>query len=247
MKFHVWSDLHTELLSTNSVKKMCKMYFKKDLESSIILAGDIGKANDRRYLYVLNWCSHRYKHVFVIAGNHEYYKMSGNVMEQLRNTCKRFTNIYFLDKNVYCGDDYLILGCTLWTRINPLELDHIKRYYNDYNYIQHFEKDACDWHKADLNWLTDTLEYYKNDTRKKIVITHHMPSHSLIDSKYKNSPINSAFATTDCDELLWRVNYWIYGHTHTSRRQKIGECMCICNPIGYEDENDYITNYSFNV
>lgn len=247
MKFHVWSDLHTELLSTNHVKKLCKIYFKKDLNTSIILAGDIGKPDDRRYLYVLDWCSRRYKNIFIIAGNHEYYNMDKNVIENLRNMCKRFTNIYFLDKNVFCGDEYIIFGCTMWTCINTFELDYIKKCYNDFKCIQNFEYSVCDWHKTDLNWLTDSLDYYKDDTRKKIVITHHMPSHSLIDSKYKNSPINSAFATSDCDELLAQVDYWIYGHTHTSRRSKINNCTCICNPIGYQGENEYIPNYTFNV
>lgn len=246
MKFHVWSDLHTELLSTNHVKKLCKMHFKKDLYSSIILAGDNGKPGDRRYLYVLDWCSRRYKNVFIVAGNHEYYNTDENVVENLRTMCKRFTNIYFLDKNVYCADDYIILGCTLWTCINTFELEYIKKYYNDYNCIKDFDN-MGEWHKADLNWLTNTLEYYKNDARKKIVITHHMPSHSLIDSKYKNSPINSAFATSDCDELFSLANYWIYGHTHTSRRSKINGCTCICNPIGYRGENHYIPNFSFNI
>jgi predicted phosphodiesterase len=222
------------------------MYFKKDLDSSIILAGDIGKPDDRRFLYVLDWCSRRYKHVYIIAGNHEYYNVNENVVDKLRNMCKQFINIYFLDKNVYCGNDYIIFGCTLWTCINPLELEYIKKYYNDYKYIKDFDN-VCNWHKTDLNWLTDTLDYYKDDLRKKIIITHHMPSHSLIDSKYKTSPINSAFATTDCDELLNQVDYWIYGHTHTSRKSRIGDCMCICNPIGYQDENEYITSYTFSV
>ena len=248
MKFHVWSDLHTELTTINHVKKLCKMYFKKDLESSLILAGDIGKPNDKRYLYVLDWCSRRYKKIFIIAGNHEFYNSfdeHNQVLNQLRDICKRFSNVYFMDKNVYCDTKYIIFGCTLWTTINKLEYEYAYRYYNDFKRI----KDIAinDWHKTDLNWLAEMMQHYKDDIRTKIIITHHMPSYQLIDSKYKNSPINSAFANTDCDSLLANANFWIYGHTHTSHTQKIGECMCICNPIGYEDENEYITSHYFKI
>lgn len=242
MKFHIWSDLHAELLGIHCVKKMCKMYFKKDLDSSMILAGDIGKPGDRKYLYILDWCSRRYNKVFIICGNHEFYDKYSTyeqVVKNARDTCKRFANVYFLDKNIYCSDSYIIFGCTLWTDINKFELECAQKYYNDFKYI----KDINALHKSDLDWLTSSLDYYKDDPRTKIILTHHMPSYQLIDTVYKNSPINSAFANTDCDEILKHVDYWIYGHTHKPRCQKVFDCTCICNPIGYKDENDYISNF----
>lgn len=244
-KFYVWSDLHTELSSLNHVKKICKTYFKKDLNSSLILAGDIGKPGDKKYLYLLEWCSRRYNKIFVIAGNHEFYNTT-NVVDTLRNMCMKFPNVYFLDKNIYYSDSYIIFGCILWTHIHTIEIHDVKKYYNDFKYINNI--DINTWHDSDLNWLTNALEYYKNDNRTKIVITHHMPSYSLLESKYKQySLFNSAFANTDCEKLFSNVDYWIYGHTHTSHLEKINNCTFLCNPIGYKDENKHISSMKFKI
>jgi len=237
-KFVVYSDLHTEMLTLNATKRLCRLYFKQGTDSNLILAGDVGKSGDRKYSYVLQWCSHHYKKVFIIAGNHEFYHSDLDTgVKAIRDACKRFANIYFLDRNVYCDENYIIMGCTLWTRLNIMELDYIKRAYNDLKYIQNI--DINEYHRVDWTWLKSMLNYYKSDTRQKIVVTHHMPSFKLLDDKYKTSSMcNSAFANTDCEELMKQTDYWIYGHTHTPRHQVIDKCVCVCNPIGYPGENE---------
>ena len=34
------------------------------------------------------------------------------------------------------------------------------------------------------------------------------------------------------------VKYWFYGHTHTPCEKQINSTLCLCNPIGYPEEND---------
>lgn len=243
-KFYIWSDLHTELSTISHVKKMCKMYFKKDMNAYLLLAGDIGKPNDNRYLYLLQWCTRRYNKIFIICGNHEFYENDkNNALNEMCTMCKKFDNVFFLNQNVYTTETSIIFGCTLWTKLNPDEINYIHQVYNDFNFIKDVNID--NWHDSDLQWLTQMLDYYKDDTRAKIVITHHVPSYKLIDNKYKTSLCNSAFSNNDCDDLIPLVDYWIYGHTHSSRIQIINGCKFICNPVGYKDENVYISSTYF--
>lgn len=249
-KFYIWSDLHTELLSLQRTKKLCREIFVRDNSANLILAGDIGKPNDRRYLYLLHWCAPRYNKIFIIAGNHEHYqtkkeeqKIGESVHQDITAMCRKYSNVYYLDKSVYLDENYIILGCTLWTIINQFEHSLVEQVYNDFKYIPNI--DINGWHKQDVSWLKSTLEYYKDDKRKKIIVTHHMPTYKLIDAKYKKSPINSAFANTDCDDI--NPDYWIYGHTHAQSKVIMNNCAYICNPVGYEGENVWYPPYIIQV
>lgn len=76
-----------------------------------------------------------------------------------------------------------------------------------------------------------------------VVITHHVPSNSLIDIKYKTQnmlPYNQWFYC-NMDELIEtnrnKIKCWIYGHTHTPSNVIINGIPFLCNPIGYPNEN----------
>jgi hypothetical protein len=90
-----------------------------------------------------------------------------------------------------------------------------------------------------VDFLQDALQKNENC----IVITHHMPSSSLIDIKYKTiqmQPYNQWFYC-DLDKLIEtngnKIKYWIYGHTHTPSNVIMNEIPFLCNPIGYPNEN----------
>ena len=79
-----------------------------------------------------------------------------------------------------------------------------------------------------------------------IIITHHMPSESLIDIKYKTKqmlPYNQWFYC-NMDNLIEtkkdKIKCWIYGHTHTPSNVIINEIPFLCNPIGYPNENSIL-------
>ena len=241
-KFYTWSDLHTELLSLQQTKKLCKKLFHYNKNANLLLAGDIGKPGDRKYKYVLTWVTRRYNKIFIIAGNHElYYSNKQDAHVLLQNMCRSYTNVYFLDQSIYIDPDYILFGCTLWTCINIMEKPLVEQVYNDFKYIENVN--INEWHTQDVNWLKTMLQYYKDDDRTKIIMTHHMPSYKLIHPYYlKTSRINSAFANTDCNELS--ANYWIYGHTHMGNKTIMNKCTYICNPIGYKDEN---LNYTIQI
>jgi hypothetical protein len=76
------------------------------------------------------------------------------------------------------------------------------------------------------------------------MITHHMPSSSLIDEKYKEYGMDyyNQWFYSDMDQFIDenkdKIKCWIYGHTHTPSFKTLHNVPCMCNPIGYPNEND---------
>ena len=94
-----------------------------------------------------------------------------------------------------------------------------------------------------IDFLKTSLENPEN--KDCVVITHHLPSYSLIAPKYKTqgqSPydINQWFYC-NLDSLIQehnsKIKCWFYGHTHTPGKKNIGDTIMACNPIGYPGEN----------
>lgn len=81
MYFHVFSDIHLEFCNHYSMKKHINIknrydydYHDEKDEINLILAGDIGYPERKEYKNFIKSCSSLYDNVFIIAGNHEFYK-----------------------------------------------------------------------------------------------------------------------------------------------------------------------------
>ena len=104
----------------------------------------------------------------------------------------------------------------------------------NFNYIEYNRLN-----RLSIDFLQDALEKNENC----IVITHHVPSNSLIDVKYKTKQMldYNQWFYCNMDDLIEtkgnKIKYWIYGHTHTPSDVIINEIPFLCNPIGYPNEN----------
>jgi hypothetical protein len=79
-----------------------------------------------------------------------------------------------------------------------------------------------------------------------VVVTHHMPSFSLTDSRYRGDPLNCCFAN-NFDEFIAAnptIKAWIYGHTHAAGTQVIGRTVCAINARGYPKGGAEVAGYS---
>ena len=76
----------------------------------------------------------------------------------------------------------------------------------------------------------------EEEYNKTVVITHHLPTYSLICDKYFDHPMNSFFAT-NLHNLIKQADIWCCGHSHHVEYSKIGKCRCYLNPIGYFNED----------
>lgn len=245
MKIRYLSDLHLEFIKPNKIEKFIKN-IPCGIDEICILAGDIGNPYTDNYDIFMKFINNNFKKTFVITGNHEYYNKIKTIEETnnyLTEYFTQFENISFLNNQYEYYNNYCFVGTTLWSKItNPIyeindvysipNLDYIK--YNRLNML-------C------VDFLEDALQ--NNDNC--IVITHHVPSNSLIDSKYKTQtmmPYNQWFYC-DMDEFIEsnkeKIKCWIFGHTHTPSNNIINGIPFLCNSIGYPNENsklDFQTN-----
>ena len=144
-----------------------------------------------------------------------------------------------------------------------LNQNKIREMMNDYHFIKYNHKtldlqDTTNLFYKSLNWLYNMLDldlppkykkhavktnnfrenisktYPEINRSKTIIITHHLPSFKSVVPKYRNSPLNPAFAS-NLDSLIEdsEVPLWIHGHTHSSLDYKIKSTRILCNPRGY--------------
>lgn len=242
------SDIHLEFYKESFPFEKILQWEKGDI---LCLAGDIGYPELSTYSNFLAYASSLFRYVFVIAGNHEYYKHPTHpnktmltTNEQLTSVCQIFSNVHFLDNTTYYIEEFdtYILGTTLWSTTTG---EHDEMYtYNDFKkiYKMSLTNYMDQLHAASVAYLTGELERLVSVQSKVIVMTHHLPSYKLIAPQYKDSDLNHLFAT-NLERLffLYRIHHWICGHTHTAMNMKINKTHIWMNPVGYPGDNSDIT------
>lgn len=163
---------------------------------------------------------------------------------------KKIERLHVLHNKEFIYKNIRFLGTTLWTDFNKkienqyFALNNI----NDYKYITYQDRnlqphDVFNFHIKAKKWLINNLEPKEVESKlnidlkvdlKTVVISHHLPSYNCIDQKYKDSFLNSSFAS-NLDKLMekYKIDYWIHGHTHSSIDTLLYDTRIICNPRGY--------------
>lgn len=230
MKIHILSDIHLEF---DSMKI-------PDVDADItVIAGDLHVGMNG-----FRWARKFNRPVIYVPGNHEYY---GYEMNSLRDgDFKKQKKIHLLDNKALTLDGVNFFGCTLWTDFNYfnnmiVDAAWARTRMNDFKFIRYDKfilspEDTIKLHKESLAYLRNFI-YQKYS--KCVIITHHVPSSSSVDSRYRLNALTSAFAS-NLDELIIdsKVKLWIHGHTHDSFDYVLGETRVVCNPRGYPPFNN---------
>lgn len=212
----------------------------------LVCAGDIGSPFTRNYVFFLEKMVQKYKYVILVPGNHEYYQHSqalnrtyprtiSEVEQRLEKLCAELGVIYLQKRSVKI-EGILFMGCTLWGDPTSsggeewwnerYDAKHIADFKNMDNYLM--------LHQEHKDWLEKELS--KTNKNKTVVVTHHLPSYGLIETKFKGSSKNGYY-TSHSDELVEKADLWLAGHTHCFIDKKIKGTRCICNPVGYPWED----------
>jgi len=231
IKFQYLSDIHLELLSQQDLSFL--LHNIKNITNILILAGDIGNPFDELYEQFLAGVSKKFRKIFLISGNHEYYYHTiEETNVQIEKICKYY-GISFLNNTSEYYNGFCFAGTTLWSFIenkNFITNDIVK--IKDFNVEIYNELNRKSRH-----FLEEVIAENEDNI---IVITHHVPSNKLVDKEYEDSPLLEWYYN-DLGEMMdrgkGRVRCWVYGHTHKGRIDLLRGIKMMSNPLGYKYEN----------
>lgn len=246
--FRLHSDLHLE--HRRDKKDSLDAYIpahELDATSWLVLAGDITPIHNQRIDFLNEILATRdFQKIIYIPGNHEYY---GGVIEERDKQISELNNIEKVAAAtqsrplILKSPTFKFLGCTLWADggRNPMEEMDTGFILADFRVIRNKKgvykvSDMQEIHRNHKDFLTKTVE--TSPDLPTIFVTHHLPSYSLCNPRFKSG--NGGFASSQDDLMLsdeYPIQYWFFGHTHDRISRKIGNTQLESNPLGYPREN----------
>lgn len=219
MKFQYASDLHLEF--RDNYTHLMELEPLKPVAPYLILAGDIdiiGLEEVLRY-DIFKFLSEHWKEVFIIPGNHEYYK-KGDVSESFNIDYHIFPNVRYLNHQKIHLEGVDFYFTTLWSRTGS---SLIKTYISDFRSCKYGSQPFSYKHHDELHnkavfWLNRELN--KDKEYPRVVISHFVPcpaADGYPDStdNYIGSIIKRYFVADLGEKVMnWDIDYWIYGHNH---------------------------------
>ncbi|MFH0843706.1 MAG: metallophosphoesterase [Bacteroidota bacterium] len=235
MKIQYCSDLHLEFPENREYLERNPLTPAGDI---LILAGDIVPFSIMdQHSWFFDRILKDFKTTYWLPGNHEYYhsdinERSGVLHEKIRDNVFLVNNI-----SVHHGDTDLIFT-TLWTRISERNSFQIRQKLSDFHAIKNRNRgfspaDYNEQHEKSLLFLKSELKIQR--MKKRIIITHHVPTMLNYPEQYKGDILNEAFAV-ELFDLIEKsdAEYWIFGHHHANVDEfYIGNTRMLTNQLGY--------------
>lgn len=194
-----------------------------------------------------------YPEVIMVKGNHENYlgtlEETASVIHEALGQYKNFT---LLDRDCVIRDGVHILGCTLWSKLNPTEERLVESEVGgirDYRSIRSLRDGGLlkaatvnNLYAEERQWLdSEMARIRKADPDGKIlVMTHFAPCPLSIPEKYRAHPHNSAYAS-DTTSLMFEhePDIWLHGHIHDQSDYEIGNTRVMSVTRGNEPVRDF--------
>lgn len=218
----------------------------------LVLAGDIAYLGDRQLMHneYFDWLSANYGQVYIVPGNHEYYRGV-----ELRDTLSDFEYLirdnvrYINNKSVVIGEAELFFT-TLWSRVPNAFIADVQNGMMDTRLICYknaplFAGEFNELHKICTDWLDGALK--ASSAEHKVVVTHHCPTTMDTLNGYIGSRLNSGFMV-DMEDFIkgHEIGHWIFGHTHFNgnnsvlegRSVTVGRTRLLTNQLGYVQRDE---------
>lgn len=241
MKIYFASDIHSEYFKYVDIPAV------DIIPPVIVLAGDIGVADQTLDFLLSVAASFPHSDIVWIAGNHEFY---GTNIETQLDKFRRFSaahpRIHFLENSRIELHGITFLGCTLWTDFSVLgnneQIICLKNFHRlaDFFYIytdagKFCAQDASDRFQQSYQWLDQQLA--SCDKKKTVVITHFPPCREARHGEIPEDYL-AAYFQANAKSLIERhqPHCWIYGHNHWSDQFYLGGTLLVSNQLGYTRE-----------
>ena len=235
LELQVLSDIHLEF------KRSGKDFDFPVTAPYLCLLGDIGNPSTAVYKNFLHAQAQRFDQVFVLKGNHSCYGRTPEEADALiSQVCAAYpAKLKYLHKTaISLNEDYVILGCTLWSHVTNEQRPMVAAMLADHQHIHGWSVTRNnEVHAKELAWLQGEIAKVEAAEKLAVVLTHHAPSFNRTAApQHKNSTLSSAFCTDLEFMFKLPVVLWMYGHTHFSNDQRINGMRLCSNQVGYPGE-----------
>lgn len=236
MKVQYVSDLHLEFRENRHFLNKATFPVEGDV---LVIAGDTFYLNDTTLSQnkFLKWASDNYKQVLLITGNHEYYNFCDVMARGMRWKWMLAKNVGYYQNQVVRVDDTDFVLSTLWSYVPPQDEYSVSHGLNDFRMIMYKGKRMTvenynEMHRYCVSFIRKSIE--ESTAKHIVVVTHHLPTMSVVAPQHQGSPLNSGFAT-ELGNMIANsgIDAWIYGHSHTNIDTKIGDTRIVSNQMGY--------------
>lgn len=236
MKVRLLSDLHTE---------GWEFVYQYQGEDVLVLAGDIFAKDPINLVQIVKRVPNHVEIIFV-AGNHEYYKADFNQINTYLQHVDWHPNFHFLKNRGITIGDYAFFGGTMFTNFDMYGLTEqwftekaCKDGVRDFHVIT---IDGRRWttydHKIEYELFNREFDRWAKDVEGKtrVCVSHFVPTKQCCDPHFLGNTLNPYFIATQ-EMRIAKVDYWLFGHTHTAFDEMQGDTRLVCNPRGYGREN----------
>lgn len=235
MKIQYASDLHLEFKMNSLYLARNPLIIKGEV---LLLAGDITYFDDEYFKdEFFDYVSRNFVEVLIVPGNHEYYNGFDLSNHTKLDEAIRF-NVRYCNNIIKTIDGVDFILTTLWSKLERMYIPYIVNGMNDFYKIKYKDDilNATVYNRLNelsLSFLKEALKTSK--AKKKVVITHHVPTNLCNPTEYAGTVLNSTFVNS-LDELIETntIDYWIYGHHHRNIGPiKLGKTKILTNQLGY--------------
>jgi len=170
-EIQILSDLHLEMGNQDQ-------FTFEAIAPYLALLGDIGSPLKPTYKEFLLAQAKRFIMVFVVAGNHEFFKSTwATTREKIAQICSLHPNLVFLDRHSVVIDKVRVIGATLWSHCKPASMATCEARLNDYTLVKIEDpkstakqrlitaKDTNEWHDGDLKYIVEQVNLAKKKRR----------------------------------------------------------------------------------
>ena len=250
MQIQYCSDLHIDRFPEGTPFHS----YVQPIAPILVIAGDICPVSNPLYGQFLQWCRNHWSTILLIAGNHEYFCYPGEIRTfeetdaRIRAICTQL-NIYFLQAGQSVrlpGTNLRFVGATLWSAIDQAIWSEIIAKKGEY--VQTYQRTNNALRltiPSDINALhalhrAHLFSAIAPQTKKEIliVVTHHIPTMQLLETKYSSERWRSCYASNDDDLFASNISVWICGHGHRATQYKVKNGpLIVMNARGYAQES----------
>jgi predicted phosphodiesterase len=236
LRLWIMSDLHLESTRGWDLPAVAD---RPDFDV-LVIAGDLIPRAERGVAWILERVD---RPVVFVCGNHESYGCDIDRTVEKARALANGTNVHVLQNDTVQIGDVTFIGATFWTDFNLFgdpgrAMIAAAEFMNDYRkirvgrYVYRLRPShTLQRHKQSREFIANELR--KPKTGPCVVVTHMGPHPSAISPAFAEEITSAAYSSDASDLLAMGVDAWIYGHTHDTRDEMIGNARLITNAKGY--------------